>query len=134
MSRQPAASKEATNNSLARAEGALMPRWTLTSDGTLLRSFDEGKTWKTIQVSDNAAFRALSAVGQDIWVGGIGGALFHSSNAGQDWQQISPVAGEKTLQADIIGVEFTDRQHGKLSTADSETWITADGGESWHQQ
>ena len=112
----------------------LVPRWTLSSDGTLQRSLDSGRSWQTIQVSIQTVFRALAANGLDIWVGGSGGALFHSADAGQHWTQVRPVADGETLGDDVIGVEFTDPLHGKLTTSSEETWITADAGQTWQKQ
>jgi len=113
----------------------LVPRWTLSSDGTLQRSLDSGRTWQTIPISSQTIFRALSATGFDIWVGGAAGSLFHSSDAGQHWTQIHPVANGEALRDDIIGVEFReDALHGKLTTSIEETWITADAGQTWQKQ
>jgi len=112
----------------------LVPRWTLTADGTLQRSFNAGKSWETISVATDARFRALAAVGTEIWVGGSAGALYHSSDAGSRWTQVKPVADGKSLTADIIGVEFTDTQHGKLTTSGGVTWTTVDGGQTWNSR
>jgi len=111
----------------------LIPRWTLSADGTLQRSLDSGTTWQTIAVSSQTIFRALAADGLNIWVGGAGGALFHSSDAGQHWTQVRPVAEGQTIEDDIIGVEFTDSLHGKLTTSSEETWFTADAGQTWRK-
>jgi|SRR5277367_510269 len=119
----------AAENSFAPADGAtaaivplvstnLAPRWTLTSDGTLERSRDAGRTWQTVDVPSKTTLRALAANGQDIWVGGASGALFHSSDAGRHWIQVQPVVNGEALSADIIGVEFVDGVHGKLTIAD----------------
>jgi Photosynthesis system II assembly factor YCF48 len=111
---------------------SIMPRWTLSSDGTLLlRSFDNGKTWQSIPVAGRVVFRALSALGPEVWIGGSAGTLYHSSDSGQHWQKIEPAGGGRILVADIIALEFTDPQHGKLTTANHEIWITADAGQSW---
>jgi hypothetical protein len=112
----------------------LPPRWTLSSDGTLQRSRDSGRSWQTIQVADNTIFRALAANRLEIWVGGAAGALFHSSDAGQHWTQVRPVANGEALGDDIIGVEFADTLHGKVTTSVQGIWITADAGQSWQKQ
>jgi len=112
----------------------LIPRWTLSSDGTLQRSLDSGRTWQTIPVSSQTIFRALSATGFDIWVGGAAGSLFHSSDAGQQWTQVRPVVNGEALRDDIIGVEFRDALHGKLTSSIQETWITSDAGQTWQKQ
>jgi hypothetical protein len=112
----------------------LAPRWTLSSDGTLQRSLDSGRTWQTIPVSGKTIFRALAANGLDIWVGGAAGALFHSSDAGRHWTHVQPAVNGELLEDDIIGVEFTDTLHGKLTTSIAEIWITADAGQTWQKQ
>jgi hypothetical protein len=106
------------------------PRWNLSPEGTLQRSFD-GKTWQTVPVADNAAFRAIAAVGPEIWIGGNSGSLYHSSDSGQHWTHLNPASNGESLTADIIGIEFTDAQHGKLTTDNHETWATGDAGKSW---
>jgi hypothetical protein len=108
-----------------------LPRWTLSSDGTLQRSFDAGKTWTKIPFPGGSVFRALATVGADVWVGGSGGSLYRSTDAGERWLKVTPTAGGKVLSADIIGVEFTDSNHGKLTTADEQIWTTADAGQTW---
>ena len=110
------------------------PRWTVTSEGMLQRSLDLGRSWQTVQVASQASFRALAASGKDIWVGGSKGALYHSTDAGQHWAQVQPVAAGQTLSDDIVGVEFPDSLHGKLTTASKEIWTTEDGGQSWLKQ
>jgi hypothetical protein len=114
------------------AGDSIMPRWTLSSDGTLLlRSFDNGKTWQSIPVAGRVVFRALSALGPEVWIGGSAGAIYHSSDNGEHWQKVEPSAGGRILVADILALEFTDPQHGRLTTANHEIWITADAGQSW---
>jgi hypothetical protein len=123
----------AKNQQIAGLAGGLVlaPRWTLSADGTLQRSFNAGKTWETIPIASDAKLRALAAIGTEIWVGGSAGALYHSSDAGRAWTQVKPTALGRSLTGDIIAVEFTDTQHGKLTVADGEGWTTADGGQSW---
>ena len=109
----------------------LTPRWTLSADGVLQRSFDAGKTWQAISVSPDAKLRAVAAVGNEIWVGGEAGVLYHSSDAGSRWMRVIPLVEGNSLVAEIIGIEFTDTQHGKLATVGGVTWTTSDGGQSW---
>jgi hypothetical protein len=107
------------------------PRWTLSNDGVLQRSFDSGKTWQTIPVKNGVVFRALAANYSDIWVGGAASALYHSSDAGQHWVQVNPVADGRPLTADIVAIEFSDAQHGQLTTSNRDTWTTSDAGVTW---
>ena len=111
-----------------------IPRWALTADGTLQRSFDIGRSWEPITVSLEASLRALAANGLDIWVGGSAGALYHSEDAGEHWVKVQPISDGRPLTADIIGVEFTDFEHGRLNTASGDIWITEDAGLTWQKQ
>jgi len=110
-----------------------IPRWTISVDGSLERSLDAGKTWQKITVDDHAAFRAVSALAPDVWAGAAGGVLYHSVDAGEHWTRIKPAVNGSSLTADIVSLEFTDPQHGKLTTANSETWTTTDAGQTWQK-
>jgi hypothetical protein len=123
-----------TANSALRPKSRVAPRWTLTSDGTLQRSVDLGRTWEPITVADGVSLRALAANGLDIWVGGTAGALYHSADAGQHWTRVQPASDSLPLAADIIGVEFPDLQNGRLTTSSGEVWTTKDAGLNWEKQ
>jgi Photosynthesis system II assembly factor YCF48/Putative zinc-finger len=107
------------------------PRWTISADGALERSFDSGKTWEKVIVAGSTNFRAVSAVGPDVWAGGSTGMLYHSPDAGQQWIRVQPTGAGAALKGDVTSVEFTDARHGKLTTADGEIWKTSDAGQSW---
>jgi len=109
----------------------LTPRWNLSSEGMLQRSFDAGRTWQKVPVGESAVFRAMFVVGPEIWVGGNGGSLYHSSDSGQHWAQMKPAVNGESLTADIVGIKFADARHGKFTTSNHETWTTSDAGQSW---
>lgn len=79
-------------------------------------------------------FRAVAANGADVWAGGSDGALFHSVDAGNHWAQVVPFAAGAALTGDVIGLQFPDAQHAKVTTSTSETWITPDDGLTWQKQ
>jgi hypothetical protein len=110
---------------------AIIPMWQISEDGKLIKSLDHGQNWQPVPVGDKTVFRALSVTVHEIWVGGAQGNLFHSSDEGQQWAQVKPVANGQTLTADITALEFKDSNHGKVTTADHQTWITNDGGHDW---
>ena len=109
-------------------------RWTISSNGQLQHSVDSGKTWQAVVVAENATFRALSANGPDLWVGGASGLLYHSTDAGAHWTQVKPAVADATLTADIAAIEFIDVRQGKITTSTGEVWITTDGGQTWRKQ
>ena len=79
-------------------------------------------------------FRAVAAIGNEVWAGASGGLLYHSADAGTLWTSIILSTQGVTLSGDIIRIEFSDPLHGKITTSTSETWTTADGGQSWQKQ
>src|SRR3984957_8241401 len=79
-------------------------------------------------------FRAVAATGPQVWVGGSGGILYHSVDAGNEWTRVVPASGGMVLTGDIVGVEFSDAQHGKIRTSTAEVWSTGDAGQTWQKQ
>jgi len=119
------------NNTVAGAVPAL--QWSLSPTGAVQSSNDAGKTWQMVAVVANISFRALSAVGASVWVGGSGGILYHTLDAGHNWTSIVPANQGQTLSSDITRIEFLDLRDGILSTSSGEIWITHDGGSSWER-
>jgi photosystem II stability/assembly factor-like uncharacterized protein len=79
-------------------------------------------------------FRTVTANGGDVWAGGSNATLYHSTDAGNHWTQVIPSAAGSSLSGDVLRVEFTDAQHGKVATSTAETWITGDDGQTWQKQ
>jgi photosystem II stability/assembly factor-like uncharacterized protein len=128
------ASQRADQSALFRASTFPLPRFTIASDGALVRSLDSGKTWQKLPVGGDNMFRAVSANSFDLWVGGAAGALYHSSDGGQTFSRIIPASRGMKLTADIASVEFVDSQHGKVVTTAGEVWSTSDAGQTWEKQ
>ena len=136
-STQTVLAKEAARKAEMKRVETLRPpvaRWTISADGQLQHSVDSGKTWQPVAVAENATFRALSANGPDLWVGGASGLLYHSTDAGTHWMQVKPATADATLTADIAAIEFINVRQGKITTSTGEVWITADGGQTWQKQ
>ena len=147
----------------AKLSSSGFPMWSIDSAGRLQRSFDQGNTFEIVEVQGPGArfnarartsivagkkdvaasepqlgapiiFRAVAANGSEVWAGGSAGQLYHSTNAGNTWARVVPTGAGFTLTGDIIGLDFPDTQHGKVSTSTSEVWITSDNGQSWQKQ
>jgi Photosynthesis system II assembly factor YCF48/Putative zinc-finger len=103
--------------------------WGLSPTGQVQRSIDSGKTWQIVPVGETKSFRAITALRDDIWVGGNSGALYHSADSGQSWTKMAPVCAD-----DITHIEFSDPPNGLVNTANGQVWSTSDGGRSWHSK
>jgi hypothetical protein len=79
-------------------------------------------------------FRAVTASGSEIWAGGSGGALYHSSDGGNSWSRVMPSTDGASLAGDVISIQFADPQHGKIITSSSEIWMTSDAGQTWRRR
>lgn len=101
--------------------------------GTLQKSDDNGRTWRTVPVDEAARFYALSATGSNIWVGGADGKLFHSADGGLHWTAISVADEETTLADTIIGIDIGGESI-TLRTNSGATWTTDDGGAHWRRK
>jgi hypothetical protein len=79
-------------------------------------------------------FRAVSAAGNEVWAGGSNAALFHSIDGGNHWTRVLPSSTDAVLTGDVVSVEFSDPQHGTVTTSTPEIWTTTDGGQAWQKQ
>ena len=125
------AKRQDVGGGVGSGAGSLTLSWTLSPKGAVQRSSDSGKTWQPVSVAGAAGFRALSAVGANIWVGGKAGVLYHSPDSGQTWIRVEPAAAGKKLDQDIVSLDFADGLVGTISTANGEVWTTSDGGQTW---
>lgn len=106
-------------------------RWNL--DGALRKSDDGGKTWRAVQVDEQARLYALSAAGSNIWVGGANGALFHSLDDGLEWRPVIVADGNERLRDTITKIDVRDDHWVKLKTRSGD-WLTTDGGVHWRRE
>jgi len=86
------------------------------------------------QRSPSPVFRAVSALGTEVWAGGSAAMLYHSIDSGAHWVRELPSSSGATLTGDITSIEFSDPQHGRIATSAGEVWITADDGGTWRRQ
>ena len=122
-----------TIGSAAKLTDFHAPHWRLSQDGLPERSFTTGQ-WEKVQVDHKTGFRAITARDMDVWIGGLGGLLYHSEDVGLHWTRIIAVSSSATLTDDVTGIEFSDHMHGKVHTSSGQIWVTADAGTTWEIQ
>jgi carboxypeptidase family protein/photosynthesis system II assembly factor YCF48-like protein/putative zinc finger protein len=133
LSLQKAVAANSRQRRVGLGSGAGVSRllWTLSPEGGVQHSGDSGRTWQVVSVATGATFRALSAVGANIWVGGRAGTLYRSTDSGRTWVKVVPAAGGNKLDQDIVRLDFSDPVSGTINTANGEVWATSDGGQTW---
>jgi hypothetical protein len=87
------------------------------SRGVLQRSDDGGATWTIVSLAGEISFRAVTSTGEEVWVGGSAGALFHSSDQGAHWQRISFGA-----TGTIVAIKAGVSGEAVVTTDDGHTW------------
>jgi len=95
--------------------------WT---DG-LMRSTDNGKTWKRVLQSYSGYFQiASSSINSIFCIGGSsGGGLLRSTDKGESWSSIGPVG--------IHGLAINSRDQIFVSAAQGQAYRSSDNGVSW---
>jgi len=132
--------QKATTEARSRHEGigsgtgSPQLQWSLSPNGTVQRSENGGKTWKSVSVGTGTTFRALSGMGPNIWVGGKAAEIYHAADSGQTWTRIVPVVDGQKLQSDISHIDFSDTVNGAVSTTNGEVWTTSDSGRTWQRK
>ena len=122
-----------SSQSLAR-RAFVGPRWGVSDAGAVQRSYDGGRSWKEVPVAEGVTFRAVAVVMTDVWAGGSGGALFHSTDSGEHWARARVQVNDRTLSGDIVRIELADAQNLVVTTSTAETWTTSDAGATWRPQ
>jgi photosystem II stability/assembly factor-like uncharacterized protein len=108
--------------------------WSVSPQGKVQRSTDAGKTFEPVHVARGIKFRAIAALGNDVWTGGTGGALFHSADGGANWTRVSLNFGGSTVTEMITNIQLRDRQHLTITTASGAQWVSEDGGQNWQKK
>lgn len=122
----------AARQDVANPAGASGTQWSVSPDGKVLRSTDGGKTVETVHVARGVKFRAVSALGNEVWAGGTGGGLLHSSDGGATWKQVT-IPFEGTHET-IVGIQLPDLEHITIATSSGSRWKSDDGGQTWRNQ
>lgn len=105
--------------------------------GNLLLSANGVEWVQAADVPTRSTLNAVTAVGDDLWVGGHDGVILHSPDAGNTWirQRVdvwTPDAGSPTAGAPVLDILFLDKNHGFAIGAYSLFLETTDGGASWN--
>jgi hypothetical protein len=113
-----------------RLANAARGQWRISADGRLEHRV-AANDWTGVLSDQATTFRVVTVVGNDVWAGGSGGALFHSSDAGQHWSQVPLVTSSGAETGNIVSIQFSDPQQGTVITGSGSRWSTSDGGVTW---
>jgi len=106
-------------------------QFSLSTQGSVQRSNDGGKTWVPLAVAEGTVFRAVAFDGNQVWAAGNAGLLYHSLDGGEHWTRVTPLSDGEKIQADITEIQFPDPDHVVLRSATGQRWASTDGGKTW---
>jgi hypothetical protein len=113
------------------AKAALPPaHWRISADGHLERALP-GTAWTRVLADQPVAFRVVATIGSNVWAGGNGGALFHSTDQGQSWNRIALNMNGQAERSAVVSIHFDNAMQGSVATDSGVTWTTSDGGQTW---
>jgi hypothetical protein len=116
-----------------KAVSAVRPQWRIGPGGHLERSLAANQ-WTRVLDDQPVTFHAVAVVANQVWAGGNGGALFHSSDSGEHWSKVSLAANSVGENGAIVSIHFDDPQHGVVASDRGTRWATTDGGATWTTQ
>jgi photosystem II stability/assembly factor-like uncharacterized protein len=75
-------------------------------------------------------------MGREVWAGGSGGALYHSSDGGAIWKRVNLSSGGSPTTETIVVIisSMRDLEHITVRTVSGEQWTTEDGGQHWQRE
>jgi photosystem II stability/assembly factor-like uncharacterized protein len=76
----------------------------------------------------------VAALGNQVWTGGAGGALFHSLDGGATWSRVNVAVDGNAVTDTITGIQLHNPWHLTLTTASHAQLESADSGQHWQRQ
>jgi hypothetical protein len=134
MDQAPVNGMRASHKSAAAGASPPAALWSVSSDGSVQRSSDGGKSFQPIPVAQGIKFRAIAAIGNEVWTGGTGGALFHSVDGGATWNPAGITFQGNAVTEAFTDIQLHDVKHLAVTTASGTQWASDDGGQHWQKQ
>jgi photosystem II stability/assembly factor-like uncharacterized protein len=100
--------------------------------GTVMNTTDSGKIWNFQNVEgDN--FEAMDIHGEEIWMCGYMGSIYHTSDGGKTWQRLRNGNDITLPRYYLMDILFTDEQNGWAVCDNGKVIHSDDGGQHWEE-
>jgi len=100
--------------------------------GGVLKTIDGGITWNFLNVKgDN--FMAMDIHGDEIWMCGYIGCVYHSIDGGNNWERLRNGNDITIPHYNLMSIVFKDELNGWASCDDGRVIHTDDGGHHWEE-
>ncbi len=98
--------------------------------GVVMKTANRGNTWQYLDV-DGDNFTATEIHGNEMWMCGSAGSIFHTIDAGAHWERFRNGNDITNVRYMLRCILFTDRLHGWAAGDDGKVIYTRDGGRNW---
>ena len=98
--------------------------------GIVLKTTDGGNTWN-IQNIENDNFTAMDVHGDEIWICGYNGSIFHTVDGGNNWKRLRNGNDITLVNYRLMSILFTDTKNGWAAGENGVVLYTDDGGHHW---
>jgi len=100
--------------------------------GTVMITKNRGNTWNFQNVEgDN--FEAMDIHGEEIWMCGYMGSVFHTADGGNNWQRLRNGNDITLPRYNLLNILFKDSLHGWAVCDNGKVIFTDDGGNHWEE-
>lgn len=99
--------------------------------GQIQSSADAGATWQPRSPASNVPFTTVAASGQQLWAGGKAGALYFSSDNGQNWKRVSLTGDDIIPLGDVTAIKIGSASLVDVMLSTGDDWQSTDGGKSY---
>ena len=100
--------------------------------GTVMKTIDRGTTWLVQDVA-NDNFMAMDIHGDEIWMCGYAGSVYHTTDGGAHWQRMRNGNDITLPRYDLLDIKFKDGKNGWAVCDDGKMLHSDDGGNHWEE-
>ncbi len=100
--------------------------------GAVMKTTDRGNTWTYLPV-DGDNFTAMDIHGNEIWMCGANGSIFHTTDAGKNWGRQRNGNDISVPRYMLRSILFTTPMHGWAVGDKGVVIYTRDGGNNWSE-
>lgn len=106
-------------------------RWLVTPEGKILRTTKAGDAFEAVSIAYGIKFSAVASLGNDVWAGGEGGALYHSTDRGATWTRVAVSPDGNKMNEAVTSIQIRDGRHVTVTTATGSQYESDDSGQHW---
>jgi photosystem II stability/assembly factor-like uncharacterized protein len=98
--------------------------------GAVMKTTDYRHTWQFQDVKGDF-FMCMDIHGDEIWMCGYNGGIFHTTDGGAHWEKLRNGNDITLVRYHLYGIVFKDKQHGWAAGDNGKLLYSDDAGHHW---